>query len=87
MVPEDAEEQEEARPAKAGSVPYTPSAREVDEHECAGHATFRTWCQVCVQSRGTGPQHRAWKHGEEELPLVALDFGFLNGSHDADRPI
>eukprot|EP00971_Amphidinium_carterae_P158159 3135201-Amphidinium_carterae.1 len=38
-------------------------------------------------SRGVGQQHRTIKHGDEELPLIGLDFGFLNGSGDADRPV
>eukprot|EP00971_Amphidinium_carterae_P197556 3920756-Amphidinium_carterae.1 len=56
MVAEDAAEEEEAtaKRVKAGQLPYTPSAQEVDDHECTGHAVSRTWCRTCVQARGVG---------------------------------
>eukprot|EP00971_Amphidinium_carterae_P197457 3918873-Amphidinium_carterae.1 len=52
--------------ARALPAPGTPSQKEVDEHECSGHAVFRTWCRTCVQSRGVGQQHRPLPHDAEE---------------------
>eukprot|EP00971_Amphidinium_carterae_P228835 4539278-Amphidinium_carterae.1 len=48
----DVSEEELPKTARALPAPGTPSQREVDEHECSGHALFRTWCRTCVQSRG-----------------------------------
>eukprot|EP00971_Amphidinium_carterae_P131477 2603970-Amphidinium_carterae.1 len=89
MVAGDAAEEEEAtaKHVRAGQLPlsYTPSAREVDEHECTGHAVYRTWCRTCVLARGVGQLSRRLDHDPSEVRLVALDFGFLSGSNDSDK--
>eukprot|EP00971_Amphidinium_carterae_P105101 2081178-Amphidinium_carterae.2 len=53
---------------------------------CLTHLPPVRWTSTSVlgtplSEAGASPAER------EELPLIALDFGFLNGSHDADRPI
>ncbi len=49
------EEPEETRSAEAASA---PSKKMREQHEVENHAVFRSWCQICVESRGLGTQHR-----------------------------
>ena len=34
--------------------PGAPSQKDIDEHEAGGHATYRRWCEACVEGRGVG---------------------------------
>ena len=34
------------------NLPPEPSARQIAEHELAGHAVYRSWCRHCVASTG-----------------------------------
>ena len=40
-------------------TPTTPSKEEVEEHNLLGHVQYRSWCAVCVASRGVGQRHTA----------------------------
>ena len=60
-VEEGPEEPEETRMAAAASA---PSKQMREEHEAQNHAVFRSWCEICVQSRGLGTQHRKKKQME-----------------------
>ena len=43
---------------KAATTPPTPTEKEVEQHELAGHCPFRSWCRVCVQGKALDDQHR-----------------------------
>ncbi len=49
---------EEGQPRRIVRDPGVPSQKNIDEHESGGHATYRTWCEACVEGRGTGGPHR-----------------------------
>ena len=49
-VERDIEVEEEGVVPKGVSVPYTPSQREIDEHELT-HIPYRSWCAHCVRAR------------------------------------
>ena len=48
------------------------------EHECGGHANYRSWCSHCVAGRGRSRKHQKIERGHgDELAVVGLDYGFL----------
>ena len=61
--------------------PVAPRRWERDEHEAAGHAVYRSWCECCVRARGIGTQHRSRGDDSEEgaLPEIVMDYGFMGG--------
>ena len=42
----------EARETRHRSSPSDPTPREIQDHVLTGHASFRSWCAVCVKGRG-----------------------------------
>ena len=48
---------EECQPQRVLRDPGMPSQADIDEHEAGGHATYRTWCEACVEGRGIGEPH------------------------------
>ncbi|CAK0880049.1 unnamed protein product, partial [Prorocentrum cordatum] len=77
------EGEEEARP-RVLKAPHEPSQREIDEHEAMGHATYRSWCRVCIAAKGQGQPHlRAPEDDETAVPVVSSDYAFM-GQDDAD---
>ena len=56
--------------------------RQRDEHEVT-HATFRSWCEACVAGRATEDSHQR-SATEPSVPLVAMDYGFLERDTDVD---
>ena len=89
-VPEDAKEGQpgEVGPDQAGEEmadvrvqrsPAQPSRQEVDEHEATCHSVYRSWCKVCIESRGIGQQHRAAESDNEtSLPEVCMDYFYMS---------
>ena len=74
-----ADEPTEAHDAKIKTSPYLPSAAEVAKH-CATHLPYRNWCPVCVKAKGKEDAHYrqpTGKDGETGLPVVAMDYDFL----------
>ena len=67
----------EARPAKPGWDPVTPSEEERREHEASGHAVFRNWCQECLAATGYSKQHRRVDHSQETYHTVVMDYFYL----------
>ncbi|CAK0809617.1 unnamed protein product, partial [Prorocentrum cordatum] len=77
------EGEEEARP-RVLKAPHEPSQREIAEHEAMGHATYRSWCRVCIAAKGQGQPHlRAPEDDETAVPVVSSDYAFM-GQDDAD---
>ncbi|CAK0841220.1 unnamed protein product, partial [Prorocentrum cordatum] len=66
------------------TAPHEPSQREIAEHEAMGHATYRSWCRVCIAAKGQGQPHlRAPEDDETAVPVVSSDYAFM-GQDDAD---
>ncbi|CAK0805504.1 unnamed protein product, partial [Prorocentrum cordatum] len=66
------------------TAPHEPSQREIVEHEAMGHATYRSWCRVCIAAKGQGQPHlRAPEDDETAVPVVSSDYAFM-GQDDAD---
>ena len=67
----------EARQPRAAARPYTPTKREVEEHETT-HLPFRSWCKHCVFAKGISSAHRG--RGEEERLgiTISIDYCFMN---------
>ena len=75
----------EARPAKPGWDPLTPSEEERREHEASGHAVFRNWCQECLAATGYSKQHRRVDHSQETYHTVVMDYFYL-GEEEGAKP-
>ncbi len=52
---------EECQPQRIIKDPGMPSQADIDEQEAGGHATYRTWCEACVEGRGIGEPHLGGK--------------------------
>ena len=57
--------------------PGMPSQKDIDEHGAGGHATYRTWCEACVEGRGTGTPHCRGNGQESKVPVLAFDYLFI----------
>ena len=60
--------EEECQPQRIARDPGIPSQRDVDEHEAGGHATYRAWCEACVEGRGVGNLHTCGMGQESIVP-------------------
>ena len=65
--------------------PYTPSKKEVEEHEVA-HWPYRSWCPDCVRGRGRPTPHRGKHDYMKEIgePMVVGDYCYLSGKDRQD---
>ena len=67
--------------------PSQPSRQEIDEHEAACHSVYRSWCRICIESRGIGQQHRAAEaDNETSLPEVCMDYFYMSDETEV-RPL
>ena len=69
--------EEECQPQRIVRDPGMPSQKDIDEHEAGGHAEYRTWCEACVEGRGTGTPHCRGKGQESKVPVLASDYLFI----------
>ena len=68
--------------ALARRVPDAPSAAEREAHAVLCEP-YRSWCRCCVAGRGSAHDaHRV--HGDGELPVIGMDFGYLDEATDAN---
>ena len=66
--------EEEMRP-RVLKAPHETSRKEIAEHEAMGHASYRSWCRVCIAAKGAGHlRARAPQEGETAAPAVSSDF-------------
>eukprot|EP00971_Amphidinium_carterae_P246498 4895908-Amphidinium_carterae.2 len=56
-------------------IPLAPSVEEVRLHRLT-HTPFRSWCPVCIASRGRDPPHRRRSDRVLSHPQVHLDYFF-----------
>ena len=69
--------EQEVEPLKKRPNPLLPSAEEIDDHRCAGHYPYRSWCRECVEGRALGEHRTATVGGDKRIPTVAFDYFFL----------
>ena len=56
--PDDTEPEEEAISPPSLPLPVAPSQDVWDEHFRTGHILFRSWCPICIKTRGREAPHR-----------------------------
>lgn len=80
----EAEESEEFKRSRAAAE---PTRRQREEHLEQNHAVYKPWCEICVQSRGLGTQHRRRKRKQAaedaEGPRIFSDFFFMSTEEDS----
>ena len=69
------EDQEEVRQPKGVQGPWTPSRKEVEEHNLT-HWPYRSWCIHCLKGKARSLPHRRVRISAEErgVPLIAADY-------------
>ena len=76
-------ESQEVVAVRAKRIPNTPSLEERRQHEILCEP-YRSWCRACVAGRGLAGRHVASQSSQEEVPVVALDYGYLGDREDAN---
>lgn len=61
---------------KVVTAPSQPSQAQIDEHNI-DHQPFRSWCELCVEARGTGEQQKQMRKGE--IPIAFADLYVTKG--------
>ncbi len=78
----------DSRIPKMITSPIKPSAEAVEQHFTAGHVDYRSWCPVCVASRGREDAHPRKQEEDDDdrtgLPIVAMDYNELN--EESEKP-
>ena len=78
---------EDSKPARAPALPITPSVEERRLHDLT-HLPFRNWCGVCVAARAQDPgHHRQLEGAPPTIPVLQVDFFFLNRKRDTDHAV
>ena len=73
----------EAAPVRVVPNPMLPSQEDIDKHFCSGHSPFRSWCDICVKSRGVDDPHSLSHSAESKEPYFSCDYCFPGS---ADNP-
>lgn len=71
-----------AIPPKTRPSPLDPTPVEREQHNIT-HCPFRSWCIHCVAGKAADWPHCSVKRGESEVPIVQLDYFFINRAGDA----
>ena len=82
-IPAPPDAHPEARRPRKAKAPEAPSQEEIDEHVLT-HLPFKSWCQICVACRRNNRPHYKSKDDDRELPLLNVDYCFLQDSEDKD---
>ena len=64
-------------------LPYKPTEYEIMAHS-VGHLPFRAWCSPCVKVLARDWPHRDDYGPPPDIPMVAMDFCFVNTVSDDD---
>ena len=77
-MPTEEDEQQSANKAKAMMQPVQPTPQEIQQHNLT-HMPYRSWCPVCIQSRG-----RQTSHQQQTLkqPVIQVDFTYIKTYED-----
>ena len=79
------EAEEEAQPVNSLVSSYMPTQSERDVHDLT-HATYRSWCEHCVQGRGVEMGHHLGDdHSERGVAVVGFDYMFLTQKNLCSR--
>ena len=72
---------DEVREPQRRNSPSDPTSRTIKNHVLTRHASFRSWCAVCVQGRGRAEKHQGEDRKELEvglkIPVVSWDYCFF----------
>ena len=78
-------EEEEAQAAATLPTPYMPTQSERDDHDLT-HATYRSWCEHCVQGRGVEMGHHpGGDHSERGVAVIGFDYMFVTAKDIYNR--
>ena len=58
-----------------------PTQEDTDEHNL-DHAQIRSWCPHCIKGRATSSPHLARESKGRELPVINIDYAFMNDDRD-----
>ena len=75
---EDEHRPQQALKAKGVKAPAQPTPQERAEHELT-HLPYRSWCTICVQSKGRQDHHKAQ---QSKQPVIQCDFAYIKGLQD-----
>ena len=80
---DELEDEEGLAPRVAKDV-YTPTAREIMEHD-ATHIPAKTWCPACVEGKlANAPHRKRTTDGDKTVPEVGLDYAFLREANSEE---
>ena len=65
------EHEEDCAPIRLAPEPGEPTDEQVEVHRTS-HLPYRSWCETCVEGRGSGEQHRSGPGSN--VPVVACDY-------------
>ena len=70
-----------AKSLRPGRVPtqVSPRSEDVDQHNILEHRQCRSWFPHCVVGRGVGKRHVASEKVCVSLPMIMMDYGYMNG--------
>ena len=78
MPTEEEDEQQSANKAKAMMQPVQPTPQEIQQHNLT-HMPYRSWCPVCIQSRGRQTSHQ---QQTSKQPVIQVDFTYIKTYED-----
>ena len=78
MPTEEEDEQQSASKAKAMMQPVQPTPQEIQQHNLT-RMPYRSWCPVCVQSRGRQTSHQ---QQTPRQPIIQVDFTYIKTYED-----
>jgi hypothetical protein len=79
---------EEQQTVKVPKAPDTPTLRDIEEHEAAGHVAHRSWCMHCARARAMESQHRAAPpEAENAVPTIMIDYMFMGQDDEKSAPM
>ena len=58
-----------------------PSMKEKEEH-FVSHFPFRALCEHCVRGKAKAMKHVRVDHSEEQVPVISVDYCFMNSKDD-----
>ena len=67
--------------AKFRVLEKEPTQAEIDEHNLE-HAQFRSWCPHCVMGKAKPFPHLRIKKKERDIPVISIDYAFMNDDKD-----
>ena len=83
MDPEPLDEADDEPTGSSAAMPSmsAPSIKEKEEH-FVSHFPFRAWCEHCVRGKAKAMKHVRVDHSEEQVPVISVDYCFMNSKDD-----